>query len=412
MPSLLHCRFLLFYYDAMKNLYVSLLILTAFISCRRDDDHTTLSASFTDPLNIFRINVYRSSKPAEILAAPFINSRPDIGKLMIFDEQGYLKMQKETPGATYCFNKWNINGVVRYSYIVNDITARQLPTPYGALTGYAVITDERLNEIKRIHLQTNKDVSFVKGGPDLDIHDFILISDDHYITMAYYPKKPTNIPASLHPHPNVTVLSPIIQEIKNGQVIWQWDGTDHPEFYTTSVEGNNFSDSVVAQDYMHLNSMVIDPSDNTLICSFRNLDQVIKINRGTGTILWRLGGKNSNFSLSATQQFFRQHHATLTDDNKTLLLFDNGVVPLRPFSRILEFQLNEGLKTVTSFKLYNIPASFSQFMGSVQKIDGHYFIDGGTAGYIVEIDPLTNERYIEFTGDKPTYRAYKFNKTF
>ena len=85
---------------------------------------------------------------------------------------------------------------------------------------------------------------------------------------------------------------------------------------------------------------------------------------------------------------------------------------MRPFSRILEFQLNEGLKTVTSFKLYNIPASFSQFMGSVQKIDGHYFIDGGTAGYIVEIDPLTNERYIEFTGDKPTYRAYKFNKTF
>src|SRR6185436_20143917 len=95
---------------------------------------------------------------------------------------------------------------------------------------------------------------------------------------------------------------PIAIGIINGVVIWQWDGTDYPEFYSTSVETNDFTNLSKTQDYMHMNSMTIDPRDNNLICSFRNLNQVVKLNRITGNVMWKLGGKNSDFPLTASQK--------------------------------------------------------------------------------------------------------------
>lgn len=398
----------------MNRILAFALLAVLITSCHKtvDDDRliTPQQSANEDTAglqqNIYKVNVYKETVRSLILLSPYLPSQQDKGRVMIFNEKGVLVKQKETGGAAFCFRRWVIAGKVRYTYIVNDVTALHLP---GQLTGYAVIADENLNEIKKVHLLPHKDIVTGPGYVDLDVHDFILLSDEHYITMSYYPKAVSNIPADLSPHPNVKVVANIIQEIRNGEVVWQWDGTDYPEFYTTSAEGNKYTDSVAAQDYMHMNSMITDPRDNSLICSFRNTDQVLKIERGTGKIIWRLGGRNSNFPLSATQTFLRQHNATLIDDNNTLLLFDNGVSSSRTRSRILEFKLNEATRMVQGFKLYDIPAPFSQFMGSVQKTKaGNYFIGGGTGNYAMEINPATGERFIEFIGDRASYRAYKY----
>jgi hypothetical protein len=124
--------------------------------------------------------------------------------------------------------------------------------------------------------------------------------------------------------------------------------------------------------------------------------------------MWRLGGANSDFALTPDMVFLRQHHATLTDSNQTLLLFDDGVIPTRPYSRICEFRLDEVNKVVTGFKFFNIPEPFTDFTGSVQKIGDDYFIGGGTARYLLDINYNTGQKVIEFQGNLASYRAFKY----
>jgi len=328
------------------------------------------------------------------------------GTLLVLDQNGQVIKQKEVGPSISNFQKWVINGAVRYTY--NKINPNVFRIPgVGYLPGYEVVCDSNFNVLEQISLTSYGSISNA-AQPSIDGHDFILLGDNHYIEETYYQKSVTNIPASLNPASSVQVAAIIIQEVQNGSVIWQWDGTNYPEFYTTSVEGNNFSDSTTVQDYMHLNSMYIDPRDNNLICSFRNLDQVVKINRTTGAIIWRLGGSNSDFPITSDEVFLRQHNATLTDSNQTLLIFDDGEIAQRPTTRIVEFKLNEDTRTIASFKAFQVPEPFTQYTGSVQKRGDTYFIGGGTAGYTLEINYNTGQRLLELTQKEQSYRAFKY----
>ena len=109
--------------------------------------------------------------------------------------------------------------------------------------------------------------------------------------------------------------------------------------------------------------VIIDPKDNNLICSFRNLDSIIKIDRKTGDIIWILGGKGDQFNLTEEQKFSRQHNATLLDNNR-ILLFDNGNA--KGLTRIFEITLDEENKKVTNFKEFSLDGRFSAYMGYLQ----------------------------------------------
>jgi arylsulfate sulfotransferase len=392
-----------------SGIFMSIFLLPA---CHKDS-HPPTPAPPTDTLtqNVFIINSSGTAAPATILASPFVFSANPMtvtaGLLLVMDQDGKVLKKQETDGSAFNFMRWTIGGKTRYTYVVNDASAYR-PTGTNNNAGYAVIADSNLHEISR--------VNFIPNGPDpipagveLDVHDFILLADDHYISMTYLPKYVTNIPAYLHPAARVQVLAPLIQEVSGGKVVWQWDGSTDTAFYANSVQTNDFTDSVNAQDYMHMNAMYIDPRDNGLICSFRTQDQIVKLNRTTGAVMWRLGGKNSDFPLFPDQRFLRQHNPSLVDSNQTLLVFDDGEATLRPESRVLEFRLDEVNKKVTGFKSYTIPEPFSQSMGSVQKFGEEYFIGGGSAAYMLEVNYVTGQKIREFVGStQPTYRAFRY----
>ena len=380
-------------------------------SCRKSttDSHPTSS---TDTLtqNIYTIDSTSSPSKGIILCTPYdtsiLSNVVSPGLLLIMDQSGKVLMKQTTPGTAYDLNRWIINGKTRYTYCVNDPSTFQPPNVIEGC-GYYIIADSNLNQLQKITF-TPYAPGLFPSNQGLDIHDFILISDSDYITLTYYMKYVTNIPARLNPASNVSVLTPVIEEVQNGQVVFHWDASNDTTFYATSVEYNNFSDSTTPQDYIHMNSMFIDPTDNNLICSMRHQDQVIKINRQTGAVMWHLGGSNSDFPLTPDMVFLRQHHATLTDSNRTLLLFDDGFVTIRPYSRICEFQLDEANKTITGFKYFNIPEPFTDFAGSVQKIGDDYFIGGATADYLLDINYNTGQKVIEFKGNLSSYRAFKY----
>jgi hypothetical protein len=346
--------------------------------------------------------------PEEILAAPMpvaLADRNKAGEILKLNYAGDSLYRQMFASTIIDFKRWVINGKIRYSYVQYEESFSIKDAGY--LPGAVVVTDEYMNELQRIHLlpygtRTANDPNAVDG------HDFILVADNHYIVIAYYLKEVDNIPASLNPIVGCKVIAPIIQEVKNGTVIWEWDGTDYPEFYTTSIEGNKFSTDTVLHDYMHINAITIDKKDNNLICSFRNLDQVLKLNRTTGDIIWRLGGKNSDFILTEDQKFLRQHHPTFADNGETLVLFDNGVPITRAYSRVVEFKLDEAAKKVVSFKSMLLPGNtFCPYMGSVQKTDSGYFIGGGSTPKIWEVS-LAGMLKFEKKLTSASYRAYKY----
>jgi hypothetical protein len=349
--------------------------------------------------------------PGIILAAPFEILVPAIvdspGLLMIMNQDGQVLRKLATPGYAFDFNRWIINGQVRYTYLVNNPYSLRF-LGFNQFAGYGVIADSNLNTLQQVNF-TPFGSGIFQAGQALDVHEFVLISDNDYITESFVEKQVSNIPSYVPHAENETVVAPLIEEIRNGQLVWSWDASTDTSFYSNSVAGNLFTQTDTAQDYVHLNSIKVDPRDNNLIVSMRNQCQVIKIDRQTGAVLWRLGGKNSDFPLTSNQSFLFQHDATLTDSNQTLMLFDDGDATLRPNSRIDEFRLDESNKIVTGFKEFDIPEPFSSIMGNVQKIGNEYFIGGGSANYILEINYVTGQKIMELKSSiYSTYRAFKY----
>ena len=87
-------------------------------------------------------------------------------------------------------------------------------------------------------------------------------------------------------------------------------------------------------EYFHVNSAEITPDGNFLI-SARNTSTVYKIDRRTGKIIWKLGGKESTFKLGKGVRFDWQHSARAQPDG-TINIYDNSAAPpTRKNSRVL-----------------------------------------------------------------------------
>ena len=88
-------------------------------------------------------------------------------------------------------------------------------------------------------------------------------------------------------------------------------------------------------DYFHINSAKLDTDGNILVSS-RHTWTVYKINRTSGAIMWRLGGKKSDYALGTGLPFAWQHDVEAVDAT-TLRIFDNESdgVPVLPYSRVI-----------------------------------------------------------------------------
>jgi hypothetical protein len=407
--------------NVLKILLLIFSVILVVFGCKKDSvsngpDNPDEPVATDTPLapiridsNFYTITGDTTLPKAEILMTLNSNnaSMDTTSRILILDQRGSIRIEKASTPIIDNLQKWRINGHTRYTYFHGTTT----PGILGSEQGYTEICDSNLNILSTVKLQSHDDIDMTVQDK-LDAHEFILIGDNHYISLAYYVKEPNNIPDSLNPATGVKVLAPIIQEVDNGQVIFQWDGTKYPEFYSSSVENNDFSNANGYKDYMHLNSICVDSADNNLIVSFRNINQIIKIDRHTGNIIWRLGGKNSDFAQTSDQMFLRQHYARSIENGKTLILLDNGLSGTRPYSRVLEFQLNENDKTISQFKAYKIPDDFIQYAGSVKKEGDNYFIGGGMGtgkgSYALEVNYVTNQPVFRLNLKYYSYRVLKY----
>jgi hypothetical protein len=211
----------------------------------------------------------------------------------------------------------------------------------------------------------------------------------------------------VHGRPHSVMGGVVLElEIPTGRVVWEWHSFDHvPLDESYQKIGPRF-------DYFHINAIDVAP-DGNLIVSARNTWTVYKVNRRTGAIMWRLGGRRSDFALGKGVHFAWQHHARLHDGGSTISIFDNGAAPpVEPQSRALLIDLDATRKraTLTRSDVHNHPKLLARYTGSAQLLDnGDMLVGWGSAPYFTE---FARDGTIRLDAHLPaggqTYRALRF----
>lgn len=113
----------------------------------------------------------------------------------------------------------------------------------------------------------------------------------------------------------------------------------------------------------HINSIEKDSLSNYLI-SMRGPSTIYYISGTTGEILWRLGGKNSNFTMGTDASFWYQHDARFHSDTSVspfnISLFDNaagGAGDAEATARAI--MLSVDTDAMTAELVYSVTPSFN-----------------------------------------------------
>jgi hypothetical protein len=234
------------------------------------------------------------------------------------------------------------------------------------------------------------------NGLTADFHEFSITPRGSAILTAYAAS------------PDGKLLDSVVQEVDvdSGRVLLEWRASDHiglGESYALQPATGPF-------DFAHLNAAAVDRDGNLLVSS-RHAWTVFKVDRSTGEVIWRLGGKKSDFALDDGASFAWQHHARRHRDG-ALTVFDNGAGPVdsEAFSRGLKLRLDEQAGTATLEQQLAHPDRFlASAMGSMEVLD-----DGGAFvgwGSVPRFSEFSSDGTIRFDAGYPgggfTYRAFR-----
>lgn len=253
-----------------------------------------------------------------------------------------------------------------YTYFV-ELKKEMRNANGGYSSGMYVVMDENYKEIDYVTLIPNEDKNHTHGEGYLDQHEFVMLSRDHWISLSYTPLLVENIPNGKGIDGGNTgyVHAGIIQEVKEGKVIQEINTVDYEVFYNSVQECGDYetsTDKGVAddiKDYVHVNSVAIDPKDGNYVVSMRHQYAVYKFHRNTGEILWTLGGTENQFSglddivdkdgnLFVGQHYAKYVDADVAGNHSTLTVFDNHTSFQENLTRTIEFTLDEEAMTASA----------------------------------------------------------------
>ena len=242
--------------------------------------------------------------------------------------------------------------------------------------GDYVVMDSSYRELAR----------FSSGGQRRpDFHE-VLLTDHGTLLVTAYETRPADLRAVGGPSSGL-VYGGLVQElaVPSGRLLWEWRSLDHVDVTETVSDrlGSPF-------DYFHINGIDVDGEGNLLV-SARNTSALYKVSRRTGRVLWRLGGRRSDFSIGRGAGFGFQHDARFHEHGRTISLFDNGPRPgePRPESRAIVLAVDPRRKQVTlEREIRHRPPIFAFATGGNQLLpNGNRLVTWGITGWFTEYDP-------------------------
>jgi hypothetical protein len=309
---------------------------------------------------------------------------------MIMDNEGHLVWFSKDRYATD-FKVQSYRGEPVLTWWQGGIVA-------GHGEGEYVIFDSSYREVRRVK---------AGNGYPGDLHEFSITPQDTALLTAY-----TETRADLSPiggPRDAPVWDGVAQEIdlETGEVLFEWRSLDHvgvDESYRPPPE-----DPEEPLDYFHINSIEVEPDGNFLIDA-KGTYAVYKVDRASGEVLWRLGGKRSDFEMGEGTRTVSQHDARRQEDG-TITIFDNGAPPkLHDQSRGIVVELDEDAMRATLVREYTHPEKpLATSQGNMQVLsNGNVFIGWGTAPHSSEYgrdgELLCD---LQFSGESQSYRAFR-----
>ncbi|CAI6341338.1 unnamed protein product [Periconia digitata] len=254
-----------------------------------------------------------------------------------------------------------------------------------------------------------------------DLHEFYITEDDTALVAIYHP-----IPWDLTSMGGIEdgwLMDSSFQEldIETGDLIFEWNATDHVgvnETYVSLAPDDDFGRSAeLAWDWFHINSVMKDENGDYII-SGRTMSCVYKISGEDGHIIWRLHGKRSDFEFeSSDAEFHFQHDARWLNEKQTrMTVWDNGDPQADvSVSRGLLLDIDQDARTASLVQDFtNENRTFGEFMGSVQAIDAsnettNFMLGFGSEPYFAEVDRDDNVLLsVQLAqSDVTSYRIYK-----
>lgn len=272
--------------------------------------------------------------------------------------------------------------------------------PVGFGYGEVVVVDAGYREVARFGMG---------NGYDPDSHEVLLTPEGTALLMAYEPVA-MDLEHLGGPRDGV-VLDNVVQEVDlaTGAVLFEWHSLGTvglAESYLDPAEPGPF-------DYAHINSIGVD-DDGDLLVSARHTCAVYSVDRTTGSVEWRLGGRRSDFRLAEDAVFLKQHDARRSADG-TLTLFDNGGTcgdVTREHSRGIALRLDEERGTAELVREHVHPDRvFAESQGSYQELaDGDVLLGWGSVPRWTEMTPdgtVLLDAAIPDSLVVTTYRAYR-----
>jgi len=238
-----------------------------------------------------------------------------------------------------------------------------------------------------------------KAAPMIDVfpfggfhHDLTRLDNGNTLVMA-------SVLANIGYISTTTLIDDCLLEINPaGSIVWAWFTWQHfADFgFTDAAKLQIYSQG---GDWAHANSVTVIPPNNSfdprfgqgnLIVSYRNLNTIIVIDRGTGAIVWQMGPNDS--------QTIGQHYVHMIplglDGAGHLMAFDNGaaggyppvsreysrVVEIDPVSRTIPWTYTASRSGMQDWTL------FSPFISGAQRLQGgNTLITEGTKGRVFEV---------------------------
>jgi hypothetical protein len=337
--------------------------------------------------------IFYSNHEDQVGDEPETNSFPTI-----IDNDGTIFWARDVGRGGTDF-KLNSNGYLTHYSTITD-------TPYW------LVLDSNYFAFDSLQCQNGYEI-------ETESHDMMMYPDGHALVMAH--DKQTIDMTPYGGIPDATVQGLVLQELDaNRDVVFEWRSWDHFLFTDANI-WTPLTNAIV--DYVHANSIERD-FDGNLLLSSRNMDELTKINRSTGDIIWRMGGENNQFTFvnDNIPAHFSSQHDLRRIPNGNITVFNNGnhLTPLRSSAK--EYALDEVNKIATLVWYYEHPLVdgfelFGAATGNAQRLpNGNTMINWGLIGTydglpnFTEVDANKNivwEMSFDSAGQK-SYRVHKY----
>jgi Arylsulfotransferase (ASST) len=340
------------------------------------------------PIAVDVVRPARDTAPGLLFIAP--SSGPGDRGVMILDNAGKVVWWHSTEPLT----AMNFRAALYKGEPV--LTWWEGKSVKGLGVGDCVIFDRHYRQIARFRAGHRRPA---------DLHEFVITPRGTALVTAQETRRRDLRP--LGDRANRPVIGSVIQELQipSARVLFDWRSLDHVALAESHQRiGPRF-------DYFHANSIGLTSDGNLLVCA-RNTWAAYKIDRDTGRVIWRLGGKKSDFRMGKGTFFAWQHDARSHDGDRVISIFDNGASPaVERQSRALLIALDHRRKRATLRRAFtHRPLVLAHYTGNMQVLGNDNVLVGwGSAPYFSEYGPDGSVRLdVRMARGGQTYRALRF----